>query len=162
MVVVVGACRSFDRPMPPHDGVSQEVDAWALSVLVEARAPRMVLVDVWATWCAPCVEELPRMIELDRERDDLDVVFVSADLRAARPEACRTLADLGVSGPYLFQGGSEQAFIDALNPEWSGALPARFLYRGTRQFEFWEGPWDYGSLRAVLMGHLEDSRAQGD
>lgn len=38
---------------------------------------RIVVVDMWATWCVPCVERFPKMVELYREYSPRGVVFVS-------------------------------------------------------------------------------------
>lgn len=166
LIALLCACRSVSGPpsggKPAVEGEWLELDGPALLALVEARAPRVVLVDVWAIWCAPCVRDLPDLIELDRATESLEVLLISADLDVARPEASRRLAGLGLPGPYLFRGGSDQAFIEALSPDWSGALPARFLYRGSRQLGFWEGPLDYASLREALAEHLGGEPARGD
>jgi len=40
---------------------------------------RVVLLNFWATWCAPCIEEMPALIQLHHERPDLAIVAVSID-----------------------------------------------------------------------------------
>ena len=40
---------------------------------------KAVLLNVWSTWCVPCVEEFPMIVNLGKEIKDLKVVFVSAD-----------------------------------------------------------------------------------
>jgi thiol-disulfide isomerase/thioredoxin len=40
---------------------------------------RVVLLNFWATWCPPCVEEMPALIQLHHERPDLAIVAVSID-----------------------------------------------------------------------------------
>jgi peroxiredoxin len=40
---------------------------------------QIVLLNFWATWCAPCVQEMPALIELHHERPDLAIVAVSVD-----------------------------------------------------------------------------------
>ena len=42
--------------------------------------PKIVVVDMWATWCASCLEEFPKMVELQRHYKDQDVEFVSMNL----------------------------------------------------------------------------------
>ena len=39
----------------------------------------MVVLNLWATWCAPCVEELPSLLELEQKMPQLAVVGVSTD-----------------------------------------------------------------------------------
>jgi cytochrome c biogenesis protein CcmG/thiol:disulfide interchange protein DsbE len=40
---------------------------------------RVVLLNFWATWCAPCVEEMPSLLELHNDRPDLAILAVSID-----------------------------------------------------------------------------------
>lgn len=39
----------------------------------------IVVLNFWATWCAPCIEELPSLLELHRRMPELDIVAVSID-----------------------------------------------------------------------------------
>ena len=43
------------------------------------RGEKVVILNVWALWCVPCVEEFPMIVDLDQEIEELEVVFVSAD-----------------------------------------------------------------------------------
>ena len=133
--------------------------ASAARVLEEVGKPgaRVVLVNVWATWCAPCREELPDLVRLGREYRGrgLRLVLVSADFDDAAPAARKFLAKQGVDFPTFIKNGDDMEFINAMDPAWTGALPATFLYDGTgRRLRFWEGRQTYRTLeraaRAVL------------
>lgn len=141
------------RPPARPPGELVEVDALGLEGLVRAAGARLVLVNVWATWCAPCVAELPDLVRLaeDYAARGLALRLVTVDAPAAQPEALRTLRDLGAPGPWYVKVGSDAGFIAAFGDEWSGALPATALYApdGTL-VGFWEGPVDYATLREVL------------
>ena len=138
------------------------VPATAQDLLVLARQPgaTATLINVWASWCAPCREEFPDLLRLAREerRRGLRVLLVSADFDSAAARAF--LAEQGVGGPAYYKVGDDMGFIGTLSPRWSGALPATFVYdaRG-RLAGFWEGRTDHARFaRAVhdAMGRGTD------
>ncbi len=94
-----------------------------LARVTSARHP--VLVNLWATWCAPCVAELPDLLRVRREFADrgVEVVLVSCDGPKQRDAAIRLLAKLGVDFESCIKEGSDQAFISAIAAEWNGTLP---------------------------------------
>lgn len=109
--------------------------AAANDVLEAVRAPgaRVVLVNVWATWCIPCREEMPDLLRLRRAYADrgLRLVLVSGDFASDREQATAFLGEQGVDFPTYLKKGTDMEFIDAFDPRWSGALPATFIYDDT-------------------------------
>ena len=108
------------------------VPATAADVLQAVRAPgaQATLVNVWATWCIPCREEMPDLLRLRRAYADrgLRVVLVSGDFASDADQATAFLGELGVDFPTYIKTGSDMEFIDALDPQWSGALPVTLIY----------------------------------
>ncbi|WP_176466166.1 TlpA family protein disulfide reductase [Aliifodinibius salipaludis] len=93
-------------------------------VISSYKGDKAVLINVWATWCAPCIEEFPHIVELQQKyEDDLHVVFVSADFPKQREKALEFLRAQNVDWPTYFKTGKDQPFIEALSDDWSGALP---------------------------------------
>ena len=126
-VVLLGAGAEADAA-PSARIASANLD----TVLGAIRKPgaRAVLVNVWATWCEPCREEMPAIIRAykGRKGDRLRLVLVSADDEEARAEAENFLAAQGVDFPSFLKTGDDMAFINGIDPRWSGALPASFLF----------------------------------
>jgi thiol-disulfide isomerase/thioredoxin len=149
---------------PPSAGASAAVPAPAPTVKVAAppaimqavKAPgaTAVLVNVWATWCEPCREEMPDLARFYREHRGKGVrlVMVSADDEDQAAAVARVLASLGLDAPAFIKSGSDTAFIDSLDPKWRGALPATFLFdgKGTRRHS-WLGAVTYESLRSRVV-----------
>ena len=110
--------------------------------LVASPGARATLVNLWATWCAPCREEMPALLKVARARraEGLRLVLISTDAEDQLPQVARFLAAQGVTDTSYLAAGSEMAFIDGLDPRWSGALPATFVYDAAGRLEaFWEG-----------------------
>lgn len=133
-------------------------------VLAAARQPgaRVTLVHVWATWCIPCREEFPGIVRLHRELAGrgLRLVLVSADFDDQAGDARKFLASEGVDFPSFIRTGDDQTFIDTLSPQWSGALPASFLYDARGHLvRWWEGKTPYDTLRARVLPVLRAAPA---
>src|SRR5579884_2661221 len=66
--------------------------------MVSSHHGRLLLVDFWATWCAPCREEMPKLIALhSRYAKDLDLVTVSCDEPEAEAQAASFVASQGAT-----------------------------------------------------------------
>jgi thiol-disulfide isomerase/thioredoxin len=126
-------------------------DVAAVRAAIRKPGASAVLVNVWASWCDPCREEMPDVLRFYREHRDqgLRLILVSADDDAK--DAARFLGTLGVDFPSLLKAGDDMAFIDGLDKKWSGSLPASFLYDGRGQKRrFWSGTVTYDELAAEL------------
>jgi len=130
----------------------------AIMAAVKAPGAAAVLVNVWATWCEPCREEMPDLVRFyrDHRAEGLRLVLISADDDNQRAEVARVLGALHFDGPAFIKRGDDMKFIDALDPHWKGALPATFLFdsRGQKR-NSWLGSVTYDDLRARVSGLLK-------
>ena len=111
---------------------------------------KVVLVNMWASWCGPCRMEFPDLVKLERVYRDrgLKVVFVSWDDTAA--DAGKFLAKQGVNFPSFIKSEAEREadFLNTFEPRWTGALPATFLFDGAGKLrDFWEGAVTYETFQ---------------
>jgi thiol-disulfide isomerase/thioredoxin len=150
-------------PAAPAPAQAQVEVAELPAILAAIRAPgaQAVLVNVWATWCEPCREEMPDLVRFYRENraQGLRMVLISADDDDRRAEVARVLGALGFDGPAFIKHGNDMTFIDALDPQWKGALPATFLFdaRGAKK-KSWLGSVTYDQLRARVSGLLKGKK----
>ena len=91
---------------------------------------RAVLVNVWATWCIPCREELPDLLRLRRDyaARGLRVILVSGDFASDAEQAAGFPRPARRRLPDLPEAGHRHGVHRRLRPQWSGALPATFIY----------------------------------
>jgi len=115
------------------------------------------LVNLWATWCAPCRHEMPALLKVARaHRDDgLRLMLVSADFDDQIGAVRRFLATHAVDETTFIKTGSDNEFINTLHSEWSGALPATLVFdRNGRLTDFWEGAADENRFSHAVIAAL--------
>lgn len=107
------------------------IDRQGFRELLAKHRGKPLMVNFWATWCEPCRSEYPIVVELARQYaprglvvvgisldEDSEIDLVSHFLAKNRP---------GFTN-YRKRPGNEEAFINAVNPRWNGAIPATFFY----------------------------------
>jgi thiol-disulfide isomerase/thioredoxin len=104
------------------------VDAAAFQSVLRAQRGHPVIVNFWATWCAPCIEEFPEVVAGARKWRARGVRFVSISADDAKdvPNVKQTLQRFGGGFDAVLVAASP-GVIDAIDPDWSGALPTTFL-----------------------------------
>lgn len=107
----------------------REIDsAEALVNDLDGQDARVTVVNVWATWCAPCRAEFPELVRLDAEReaDGVEVRFVSVDDAEALPAVRTFLQEHGVDEPsYLYTGQAD--FAQQFDPFLGYAVPVTLV-----------------------------------
>ncbi|RYJ37574.1 Redoxin domain protein [Flavobacterium anhuiense] len=107
------------------------------------------VVNFWATWCAPCIKELPHFEKLGAEHksEKLAVLLVSLDFKSKLesnviPFVKRKNLKNEV---FLLNESSPQEFIDRIDPSWSGSIPATLFIKGDKR-KFVESEFTYEQL----------------
>ncbi len=129
-IAAAAALLACARPAPAPTAEVRPLDNAGFRDLVSAARGRPLVVNFWATWCQPCREEIPALEALARERGkEVQVVGVSVDDPARLDQVRRYLSESGVTFPqYIRAEADDEAFINAVDPGWSGAVPSTFIY----------------------------------
>lgn len=126
-------------------------------LVIEHSGQKAVLMNVWATWCIPCIEEFPYIVRVREEfKDQLDVVFISADFPEASARIDTFLTDNRVYWQTYIKDDRDEPFIDAVWHKWTGALPVTVIY--TKEGEFmtaFERPASYDEFRDLAIQAIE-------
>lgn len=131
------------------------VNGTTLKHIIDSSRGRVVVLNFWATWCAPCLAEFPEFVKL---RDsyierNVDVFLVSANDPSDDVTKVRHFLESQHVRfkTYIKQSGDDGAFINAVNKNWSGALPATFLYDKNGKVVYsLLGEQKYGALSHLL------------
>lgn len=106
------------------------IDEAGIKNLLENKSDKLRLINVWATWCGPCVNELPSFVSINRmyRRRDFEFITISADDPAKKDKVLKALQNLHASNTnYLFSQDNKYKLIEAVDPKWNGALPYTVL-----------------------------------
>jgi len=134
------------------------IDPAGVKKLASNDGRKLRLINVWATWCGPCVAELPDLIDINRmyRGRDFELVTISADDPSKKDQVARFLTERHIAATnYLFTSDDHDALADALDKQWPGPLPhtvliapgGKVIYRHTGQLDTLE-------LKRAVVGYL--------
>lgn len=123
--------------------------------LLQNHSDKLRLINVWATWCGPCVTEFPEFITMNRmyRKRDFEFISISADELAKQNKALQFLQKQEASSRnYIFSGDSKYILIEAIDPKWQGALPYTLLVEPGGKIVFSkEGQVDPAELKKAIV-----------
>ncbi len=127
-------------------------------IISESKTP--LIINFWATWCVPCVEEIPYFQEevKKHEKDSLQLLLVSLDMRDAYPDGLTRFVQkrkIKVPVNWLDETNADY-FCPKIDPRWSGALPASlFINNKTGYRKFFEEQLTRDTLQKEIMAILQ-------
>ena len=149
------------------------IDSLGVKALAKNDTSKLRLINVWATWCGPCVAEMPELVKINRmyQGRSFELVTISRDAKAdaekvekfARQQHLATSPKIAGSvkeegrrtNNYHYIADDYDALADALDSEWRGPLPYTVLVApGGRVLYRKEGEIDSVALRESIVAFL--------
>jgi thiol-disulfide isomerase/thioredoxin len=137
------------------------IEAYHRVVAEQAAQGHVVVVNFWATWCGPCVEEFPELVRLQNENWDRGVRLIT--ISVDEPEVLESgvkpflFAQRITGATFLMDMAANDDFLYRLSDQWPGAIPQTFIYdRSGRIARSLTGRQSYEHfLEAIdeVMGH---------
>ncbi len=151
----------------------ETIDAAGVAALAKNTSNRLRLINVWATWCAPCVAEFPGLVALSRRMStrEFELVTISMDDPKMLPSAKKFLeqqhavpsarlkgllkAEGRTATNFLYTGASTDALVSSLDPQWPGPIPHTVLVApGGKILWRHNGAVDAETLKDEVLKHL--------
>jgi thiol-disulfide isomerase/thioredoxin len=106
------------------------IDSLAITKLVQNETENFRLINLWATWCGPCVVEFPELVKINRmyRGRNFEFITISADKPNQNDKVLKFLTDKQAANTnYQFNSTNVYSLVDAVDAEWPGALPHTIL-----------------------------------
>jgi thiol-disulfide isomerase/thioredoxin len=130
------------------------ISKFDLKELIKNRNGKSLLVNIWASWCIPCREEFPDLVQLSNNyKEKLDVVAISVDYNdEIEMKVVPFLIQNHVRFPVYINGfEKDEELINFLNSSWNGALPGTFIYdTNGKQVIFLDGKQSYERFSSII------------
>ncbi|MFH1371438.1 MAG: TlpA family protein disulfide reductase [Planctomycetota bacterium] len=134
------------------------IDADGIRKLMKNDSDKLRLVNIWATWCGPCVIEIPELVNINRmyRGRAFEMVTISGDVPGKKDNVLKFLKERQASCTnYLFNSEDRTELLEALDKDWPGGIPytvivkpgGEIIYRHT-------GLIDPLEVKKVIIGYL--------
>ncbi len=152
------ANRRFMDKLAAEKVTLKPIDVKGVKALRANASKKLRMINVWATWCGPCRVEFPDLVTSNRmyRHRAFEFISISLDLPEKSREVLPFLEKQQASNKnYLYNSDDRDAFADALDKTWSGAMPLTLLVKpGGELLYRHEGQVDPLELRRVIVAYL--------
>ena len=140
---------------------SQEIKKMKITDLekfiTDSKSP--MIINFWATWCMPCIEEIPYFIEevKKHEKDSVKLLFVSLDFEEEYPGGlAKFIQRRKFTAPVAWLAETNaDYFCPKVDTKWSGAIPATlFINNKSGYRKFFEAQLSQEELKKEIMAIL--------
>lgn len=134
----------------------QSISKADLVALLSSRSDTIYVVNFWATWCKPCVEELPifEKVHQDFAGKKVKVILISNDFKKqVEPKLKPFIKSKKIQSTVWWMNETDpNSWVNSVEPMWEGSLPATLIFRGSDQKRFFnEGQLSEQTILAIIQ-----------
>ncbi len=122
--------------------------------MLYAEAPLTVF-NFWATWCGPCIKELPHFDELETKNENIKVYLVSVDFQNEIEKVKKFVEKRSLKSDVLFLNEKDpDDFMPKVSQDWTGAIPATLFVTDLGKTFFHEKAFTKEELEKTIKKYL--------
>lgn len=113
----------------------------------------LYVVNFWATWCKPCIEELPYFEQARKNNagKKVKIFLISVDFMSEREKVSKfSEKKMFQNEVYLLNAGNPNSWINEIEKSWDGAIPATIMYKAGQKVFFKEGDLTQTELDSLI------------
>lgn len=129
-LLAFGACNSNrSKTEKEKENRVEVIKVEGLTALIKEQHHSIHVINFWATWCGPCVKELPQFAKLAKEHPEIDISLVSIDfVEDLETKVIPFIEKKGITFRVLLIDDIDyNKWIDLVDPSWTGAIPATLI-----------------------------------
>jgi len=152
------AVKKSDEQWAKEPVTIQSINVAQIDSLLKNDSDKLRLINVWATWCGPCVAEFPDFITINRmyRNRPFEFISISAD-HPDKPDPVLSFlkSKAAANQNFLFTGKNKYDLIEAIDKDWQGALPYTILVApGGKIIYSKEGEIDPLEMKKTILEHI--------
>ena len=151
LIVVSHTCAADQSTLPTITGAG-------IQSLVAKNKGKVVLLHFWATWCPPCAEEFPALVQVYTayKPRGLEVIAVSLNDVSEMQDVMRFVHAQKPSFPLYIAGTVKETFYRSIDKRWSSGVPLTMMYDKTGKLRYFrDEPRTYAQFERDIESLLQ-------
>ncbi len=149
--LLCGMFNVYAQNFPVYEGFE------SFKPVLENKDNKVYVINFWATWCRPCVKEMPAFNKLYEEyhNKNVEIILVSLDFgKNIQGRISEFKKRHGIKSKIvILDDPDSNSWINLVNNNWSGAIPATLIYNNSKR-AFFEQEFEYEDLETELKKFL--------
>jgi len=119
--------------------------------MISSPSNQIRVYNFWATWCAPCIKEMPHFDKVNNEDKEVALYFISLDDGRKTERVTNFIDKRNIQAPvYLLDDIDYNKWISKVHSDWSGAIPATLFVDAKGNKHFHEGEMSEEELKTII------------